>query len=71
MIINAIVAAGDTVYTAGYEGKVKKWVDLENGAKNAETVDVGKCVNALCIGPNNSVYAGDSSGVIRRLQFAA
>lgn len=71
MIINAIVATDDAVYTAGYDGKVKKWVDLENGAKNVETIDVGKCVNTLCIGPNNTIYSGDSSGMIKRLQFNA
>lgn len=71
MIINAIVATNDAIYSAGYDGKVKKWIDLDNGPKNVETIDVGKCVNALCIGPNNTIYAGDSEGVIKRLQFAA
>lgn len=69
MIINTICATEDTLYTAGFDGKVKKWVDLDKGPKLGAEIDTGKCINAICNGPNNTVYVGDSDGLIKRISF--
>lgn len=71
MIINAICATDNALFTAGYDGKIKKWIDLEKGPKLGETIETGKCINTLCVGPNDSIYSGDSEGVVKRLQFSA
>lgn len=69
MIINVIIANEDALFTAGYDGRVKKWIISEKEPKLAEEIDVGKCVNTLCFGPDHSVYAGDANGSVKRLRF--
>lgn len=70
MIINVIIATEDAIFTAGYDGKVKKWTDLAKGPKLAEEISVGKCVNSLCFGPDNTIFAGDAAGLVKRIRFS-
>lgn len=71
LIINAVCGTNDRLYTAGYDGKVKKWVELENGAQNSGEIETGVCINHLCNGLENTVYVGDTNGVIKRVQFSS
>lgn len=71
MIINAMLAEGDNLYTAGYDGTVKKWKNLGKDPTLVEQIDTGKCINCLCLGPSSTLYAGDSDGFIKRLRFSA
>lgn len=73
MIINVMIvdATGEYLYTAGYDGKVKKWKNLANDPTLVEEIDTGKCINCLCLGPSSTLFAGDSDGFIKRLQFSA
>lgn len=71
MLINVFAALDDFLITAGYDGKVKKWKDLETGPVLVEEIDTGKCINALIPGPEHTVYVGDSEGFVKRLQFSA
>ncbi len=78
------------MFTAGNDGKVKRWKNLDRRPTVVETIDIGTRVNALCAGPvhtvivgdpeseeggktfnYNTIYAGDSEGVVRRLKFDA
>lgn len=73
MIINALLVMGDglILITAGWDGKVKKWTNLGAAPKLVEEVETGKCINCLCLGPNSTIYAGDSDGLIKRIRFSA
>lgn len=71
MIINAICGNEYNLYTGGYDGKIKKWVELESSPQNVGEATVGNCINALCIGPNNSVFVADSRGMISRIGFSS
>lgn len=68
-IINAICATEDTLYTAAFDGKVKKWTDLEKGPKLVGEVDTGTCLNCICIGPEETVYVGDTEGNVKQIGF--
>lgn len=70
MIINVIIATEDTLFTAGYDGKVKKWIINEKEPESTEEIDVGKCVNTLCFGPDHSIFAGTAEGLVKRLRFS-
>lgn len=59
MVINAICATDDSLFTAGADGKVKRWQNLDRRPTVVETIDVGKCINALCVGPIHTVFVGD------------
>lgn len=72
MIINTLCGYECNLYTAGYDGHIKKWVELADGCPQiAGDVSVGNCVNAICVGPNQSVYVGDSRGMISRVSFSS
>lgn len=70
MIINTMCAIGDFLFTAGWDGKVKKWTDLEKGAVLVEEIDTGKCINAIIPGPDQTVFVGDADGFVKRLNFS-
>lgn len=59
----------DYLFTAGYDGKVKKWKDVEQGPVLVEEIDTGKCINTLIPGSEHTVYVGDVDGFVKRLQF--
>lgn len=61
----------DFLFTAGFDGKVKKWKNLDKAPTLVEEIDTGKCINALCVGPEHTVYVGDSAGFVKRLRFSA
>lgn len=65
------VAGADVLYTAGYDGRVKKWIELGGNEAPllAGDVRIGCCVNALCAGPAGVVYVADTRGVISRVGF--
>jgi len=71
MIINCFCSDGDILFTGGYDGKVKKWIGVgtETGLEMYSVVDVGACVNSLCLGPDNSLYAAITDGSIKRIRF--
>lgn len=71
MLINAMCAVEDFLFTAGFDGKVKKWKDLEKGPVLVEEIDTGKCINTVIPGPEHTVFVGDSEGFVKRLQFSA
>lgn len=70
MIINTMCTVDDFLFTAGYDGKVKKWTNFDKTPTLVEEIDTGKCINILCAGPNQTVFAGDSEGFFKRLQFS-
>lgn len=74
MIINCILGAGeDLLYTAGYDGIVKQWSNLDSkDPKLTAEVAIGAgCLNALCLGADRSiVYVGGSDGLLRTVQFS-
>lgn len=70
MIINVMCAIDDFLFTAGYDGKVKKWKDLEKGLSLVEEIDTGKCINAMCAGPDHTIFVGDVEGFVKRLRFS-
>lgn len=71
MIINAICAVDDFLFTAGYDGKVKKWKNLGKEPTLVEEIDTGKCINAMIAGPEHTVFVGDVEGFVKRLRFSA
>lgn len=71
MIINTICSSGSDLYSAGYDGKVKKWVEVENSPKNVGEVTIGRFVNAICVGLENRVYVADTTGVISEVCFSS
>lgn len=59
MVINALCATDDCLFTAGNDGIVKKWKNMDRKPTVVETVDIGKRINALCVGPVHTVFVGD------------
>jgi len=59
MIINAICATDDSLFTGGVDGKVKRWKNLDRRPRVVETIETGKNVTALCVGPIHTVFVGD------------
>lgn len=70
MIINALCGNNNVIFTAGYDGHVKKWTELDMNPINVGDAIVGHCINALCMGPDDSVYVGDTRGMISRVCFS-
>lgn len=70
MIINAICGNNNAIFTAGYDGHVKKWTELGMDTINVGDAIVGHCINALCVGPDDSVFVADTRGVISRVSFS-
>lgn len=58
------------LFTAGADGKVKKWENLDKEPTLVEEVDTGKSINALIAGLDHAVYVGDSAGFVKRVSFA-
>lgn len=71
MIINTICSSGIDLYSAGYDGKVKKWVEVENSPQNVGEVSIGRFINAICMGIDNRVYVADTNGVISEVCFSS
>lgn len=71
MIINVFCDVDDFLFTAGWDGKVKKWKGLESELTLVEEIDTGKCINAMTAGPDHTVFVGDSEGFVKRLRFSA
>lgn len=69
MIIIAICGTDKEIFTAGWDGKVKKWINIDTSPKLASEVTIGKCINTLCNGPDGTVYCGSSDGIVRCLRF--
>lgn len=71
MIINAIVGVNTAIYTAGWDGFVKKLVDIEIDPTVSDEANVSSCVNSICVGASdNIVYAGCSDGTIKKIVFS-
>uniref|UniRef100_D3TS79 Hypothetical conserved protein n=1 Tax=Glossina morsitans morsitans TaxID=37546 RepID=D3TS79_GLOMM len=70
LIVNALCGDEKSLYSGGYDNKVKGWTDLdEKKPKALGEIDLGTCVNCLCCGNDNTVYIGCSDGIIRRAKF--
>lgn len=63
-------ATDSELYSAGYDGKVKKWVELENVAQNVGEVTIGSFINAICLGFKNALFVADTTGMISRVSFS-
>lgn len=70
MIINSI--CGDShLYTGCYNGKVKRWIDIETAPTLSGEVNIGNCINTMCSsGTNNVVYCGNTDGILRKIVFS-
>lgn len=65
------MCASDTIlYSAGYDGKVKKWVEVDNVAQNLGEVTIGSFINAICIGFDNALFVADTTGMISKVSFS-
>lgn len=69
MIINAFCGVNNTLFSGGWDGKVKKWNDIDKNPKLAGEVDIGCCINSICNGEIGNIYVGACDGVIRRIHF--
>lgn len=61
----------DFLFTAGFDGKVKKWNNLDKAPVLVEEIDTGKCINTMVAGPENTVFVGDSDGFVKRVLFSS
>lgn len=71
MPIIAFCMVEDFLFTAGSDSKVKKWENVDKEPKIVEEIDTGKCINAMCLGPEHTMLVADSEGFIKRLRFSA
>uniref|UniRef100_A0A182JQ69 Zinc finger ZPR1-type domain-containing protein n=1 Tax=Anopheles christyi TaxID=43041 RepID=A0A182JQ69_9DIPT len=74
MIINAMNAKDEYLYTAGYGGIIKQWseLDAKEPKLNGDVVlgSNGICINAIAIGADKThVYAGCSDGSLQLVEF--
>ncbi|GAB0096532.1 uncharacterized protein DMENIID0001_120560 [Sergentomyia squamirostris] len=69
MIINCLYGNTTAFYTGGWDGKVKKWVEVGQYPKIAGDADIGCCVNAITDGPDGCVFAAGADGKIRKILF--
>lgn len=58
-VINAICATDDSLFTASSDGKVKRWKNLDRKPTVVESIDIGKSINTLSVGPIHTVVVGD------------
>lgn len=72
MIINFLLGASEYLYTTGYDGFVKQWSSTDKDPKLLAEVELGGgCLNALCLGADNStVYAGGTDGILKLAKFS-
>ncbi|XP_055613432.1 uncharacterized protein LOC129759896 [Uranotaenia lowii] len=73
MIINCLLGANQYLYTAGYDGFVKQWTNLDSKEPllAGEVNTGGGCVNAICLGSDvSTVYSGGGDGVLRLVKFS-
>lgn len=71
MIINSLCVRDEFLFTAGWDGKIKKWKNLGKEPTLVEEIDTGKCINCIVNGVGPTLYAGDSDGFIKRIKFSA
>ncbi|XP_055676522.1 uncharacterized protein LOC129785882 [Lutzomyia longipalpis] len=69
MIINCMYGNTYGFYTGGWDGEVKKWVDVDKYPKIAGEANIGCCVNAITDGPDGSIFAAGADGKIRKIVF--
>ena len=74
MIINAMAAKDEYLYTAGYGGIIKQWSELDaKQPKLTGEVVVGSngiCINAVAMGADKTnLYAGCSDGTLQLVAF--
>lgn len=70
MIINTICGTNEALYTAGWDGIVKKWTSIETKPKLSGEVNVSCCVNTMCCPPDGeSVIVGGADGIVKKLTF--
>ncbi|XP_028041675.1 uncharacterized protein LOC114251559 [Bombyx mandarina] len=63
MIVTSIAVTGDYVWTAGWDGFVRRWKIVSDKLEAAGEVNLGACVNSLSSNLNN-VYAAIADGKI-------
>ena len=69
MIINAVKVKGPHLFTAGWDGRVKKW-DIETG-KELANVELGKYVNTIVFSTEEEdmVYGGGKDGYVWKIKI--
>lgn len=75
MIITAICGNRTTLFSGGYDNKVKAWSDLDKARPaSLGEVDCGSCINFLCCskkeGDEHTVYIACSDGFLRKARFS-
>lgn len=66
MILNALVASGEsTMFSGSWDKSVKRW-DMDAFSCSGR-VDVGVPVSALAVGAEGQIYATGSNGVLVRI----
>ncbi|XP_014091625.1 uncharacterized protein [Bactrocera oleae] len=70
LIIQAICGDENTVFSGGYDNKVKGWTNLEQAIPTPlGEVEVGSCVNALVCSTLKRVYIATADGFVRKAKF--
>ncbi|KXJ72121.1 hypothetical protein RP20_CCG018807 [Aedes albopictus] len=73
MIINCLLGTNDHLYSAGYDGYVKKWSCSEKEPELLAEVNLeAGCLNALqqLAADNSTVYVGGSDGILKLVKFS-
>ncbi|XP_055903402.1 F-box/WD repeat-containing protein lin-23 [Eupeodes corollae] len=71
MIINSIRGNEKFLFSAGYDGKIKCWSDIDKAKPTlVGESDAKNCINSICLGTDGAVYAACSNGVIHKAVFS-
>lgn len=63
MIVTTLATNGDTVWTGGWDGVVRKWKIVGEKLEAAGELNVGGCINSLAAA-DDRVYVAVSGGKI-------
>lgn len=70
MIINAIAGNEKEIFSGGWDGVVKRIVDIELTPKISGELNVNSCINCICEGNDKStIYVGCANGNILKIFF--
>jgi hypothetical protein len=71
MMVNSICGTDECLYTGGWEGKIKRWAEIEQGGKQVNEAHIeGQCINCMTVGGDgNTVFFGAPDGAVRKAKF--